>query len=153
MNAEELVDAPTTSAVATGSAPASLSASAAASSSRPSPTQNPAMDIYQLVTVSGTYKGSVFVAVYEMVIMEHREFARIDYSEVDMEQADEIAPLLTEMCAVDIVEICSPKRVVEMTFRFGLALGLAVTSRLAGIYDCRHNAKRARGSCRSRNHY
>eukprot|EP00959_Pyramimonas_sp_CCMP1952_P002872 59290-Pyramimonas_sp.AAC.2 len=58
--------------------------------------------------------------------MELREFARIDYSEVDMGQAEEIAPLLAEMCAVDIAEVSSPRRFAEMAFRFGLAPGLAV---------------------------
>eukprot|EP00959_Pyramimonas_sp_CCMP1952_P002871 59290-Pyramimonas_sp.AAC.1 len=64
MRLEELVDTPMTSAVATGSAPASSSASAAASSSMPNPAHNPAMDINQLEMVNGTYKDSVFVAVY-----------------------------------------------------------------------------------------
>eukprot|EP00959_Pyramimonas_sp_CCMP1952_P114165 2387090-Pyramimonas_sp.AAC.1 len=58
--------------------------------------------------------------------MELWEFARIDYSEVDMEQAEEIGPLLTEMCAVDTAEMHSPKRFAEMTFRPSLAPGPAV---------------------------
>eukprot|EP00959_Pyramimonas_sp_CCMP1952_P081247 1697386-Pyramimonas_sp.AAC.1 len=44
----------------------------------------------------------------------------------DAEQAEEIASLLTETCAVDAAEVYSPRRFAEITFRYGLAHGLAV---------------------------
>ncbi|CAK0893991.1 unnamed protein product [Prorocentrum cordatum] len=80
------------------------------------------MDVDFLERINGYDKGRTFIMIYELVMFEMRMNANVN----DTEQAEEIAPLLTEMCAVDTAEVYSPRRFAEMTFRYGLAHGLAV---------------------------
>ncbi|CAK0843171.1 unnamed protein product [Prorocentrum cordatum] len=80
------------------------------------------MDVDSLERINGYDKGHTFVMIYELAVFQMRTNANVN----DAEQAEEIAPLLTEMCAVDTAEVYSPRRFAEMTFRYGLTYGLAV---------------------------
>ncbi|CAK0870975.1 unnamed protein product, partial [Prorocentrum cordatum] len=114
MNVEDLVD--------TAMSQAASSSSASASVSRPSQAPDGSMGVDFLERTNGYDKGRTFIMTYELAMFEVRANANVN----DAEQAEEIAPLLTKMCAVDTAEVYSPRRFAEMTFRHGLAHGLAV---------------------------
>ncbi|CAK0852608.1 unnamed protein product [Prorocentrum cordatum] len=89
---------------------------------KPGSRSNGSMDADFLGRINGYGKGRTFVMIYDLVMFEMRTNANVN----DSEQAEEIASLLTEMCTVDTAEVFSPRRFAEMTFRYGLAHGLAV---------------------------